>query len=212
MCIVIRGQMFEVCSRFEHFFEFLCRRSSLEMSKTSLQSQRPTRMLFAFFPPNFDILLVTFAFAASRPRARRTSRSLATEWAPDGTGPAGSTDASSSVPAAGKFRGASGRGLPGSGLREQADFSVAEDASPRVLLLASRMPVPKPDALNWSRIQLACFWRELWATCIGASLALEVTRISSKFLLIFSSRSFRTRYACQCSRAYSSSFSKLLKI
>ena len=73
-------------------------------------------------------------------------------------------------------------------LREQADFSVAEDASPRVLLLASRMPVPKPDALNWSRIQLACFWRELSAICLGASLALEVTRISSKFLLIFSSR------------------------
>ena len=41
-------------------------------------------------------------------------RSLTIEGAPDGTVPAGATDASRSVPAAGKFRGASGRGLPGS--------------------------------------------------------------------------------------------------
>ena len=76
---------------------------------------------------NFVLLLIILAFAASRPRARRISRLLATERAPVGTGLAGSADAVCVVAGGSpdaKVRGASGRGLLGRDSRQRGVLAL----------------------------------------------------------------------------------------
>ena len=78
-------------------------------------------------------------------------------------------------------------------------------------LSASRTPVPKPDALSRSRNSLACFRaspRQLAWVFFSASKLLETLR---KFARFAAAGPFRSRFACQVFRAYSSRSTRFCK-
>jgi len=80
-------------------------------------------------------------------------------------------------PVAAKFRGASGRGLSGSGLRQQADLAVA--GATRTLGFScwqAECQCPSRGALRASRMWLFAYFARVWGSLPLASLALQDSR------------------------------------
>ena len=156
-------------------------------------------------------MLIILAFAASRPRARRISRLLATERAPVGTGLSGSTDAVCVVAGGSpdaKVRGASGRGLLGRDSRQRGVLAlglvVGALGKPCASAQTGRVML-KPEFFMFSARARGSF-----AACFfSASKLFETLR---KFTRFAAAGPCRSRFACQVSRAYSSSFLLLLQI